>query len=756
MGKIRRLDPQVINQIAAGEVVERPASVVKELVENSLDAGARRIRVDVEQGGLRAVVVTDDGSGMDPDDALLAVERHATSKITRLDDLSRAGTLGFRGEALAAIAAVARLELITRPAAADGGFRLVVEGGAQRAAGPWPSPPGTRVAVRDLFFNTPARRKHLKGPAAEFARIVDVLTAHALARPDVRFELWHDGREILRTSGHGDRAAVVLECFGPDVAGALIPIAASGGDCQVEGFVGAPRIARASRAWQFFSINRRPVQVASLRFSLENAYRHLLPARRYPVAVVEVTVPGDQVDVNVHPAKLEVRLVRERAVAGLLYGAVQQALASRDLLRPGSLPGDERGPAGAAGAAPGSTAAPGGLAPGDGAPQGETGGAAPRGETDDRGGAASLAWLGPGAPDAGERASPGAWRQGPPGPGEAVGEGEVGWPGEGGPGGAAAVPETGSAAGPAGPVPERAGVPPAWTRPGPFRPGAPRWVRGATWTAAGASSYGQAAAAEPPLAAGTPPAAAVSPLHGGPAGAGPAGAAKAGAAPGTAAWIEAFRRDPGLEGPAGAELLRRLQPLGQVAGTYLACAGPDGLYLVDQHAAHERVYFERFLAQGAADEGIPSQGLAVPVVLDLPASERALLVEHAPAVARLGFQVEPFGPRSVVVRAVPAGLAGRPAPDLLTDLLSRLLTEAVRGEGEGEGGAVLDTDRAARILAACKAAIKAGDRLHPQEMAQLLADLARCRQPYTCPHGRPTVIRLGVEELERRFGRRGG
>ncbi|EKP93930.1 DNA mismatch repair endonuclease MutL [Thermaerobacter subterraneus] len=711
MGRIRRLDPQVINQIAAGEVVERPASVVKELVENSLDAGARRIRVDVAEGGLRSITVSDDGCGMDPDDALLAVERHATSKISRLDDLARAGTLGFRGEALAAMASVARLELVTRPPAAEGGFRVVVEGGAQRSAGPWASPPGTRVTVRDLFFNTPARRKHLKGPVAEFGRIADVVTAHALARPDVRFELWHNGREVLRTSGSGDPAVAVLECFGPDVATGLIPVAAAGDACRIEGYVGAPRIARASRAWQFFSINRRPVQVPSLRFSLENAYRHLLPARRYPVAVLALTVPGEEVDVNVHPAKLEVRLVRERAVASLLYRAVESALAERDPLRP---------------AAPGPFYAP-----------------------------------SPGNP--GERFTP------PKGP---WGNGE-----------------------------------------GPWRPGSPRWVRGASWAvrpgsgrapevASGGAAGGTAeAAAEAAAAYEGATAAWLEVFRRGeePHGTGAARGPRAGQAgtpgetfepapqpPGEGWGSPGARRDdpaggtgspaagtgslareeevpdgarqPGV-GPAGPtqdarDLLLRLEPLGQVAGTYLACAGPDGLYVVDQHAAHERIYFERFLAQGAGQAGVPAQLLAVPVVLDLPASEYALLLEQAAAVARMGFQIEPFGPRSVAVRAVPAALADRPAPSLLADLLARLLAEAVRGGGEE--APVLDTDRAARILAACKAAIKAGDRLHPQEMAQLLADLARCRQPYACPHGRPTVIRVGVDELERRFGRRGG
>ncbi|QIA27019.1 DNA mismatch repair endonuclease MutL [Thermaerobacter sp. PB12/4term] len=694
MGRIRRLDPQVINQIAAGEVVERPASVVKELVENSLDAGARRIRIDVAEGGLRSITVSDDGCGMDPDDALLAVERHATSKISRLDDLVRAGTLGFRGEALAAMASVARLELVTRPPAAEGGFRVVVEGGAERSAGPWASPPGTRVTVRDLFFNTPARRKHLKGPVAEFGRIADVVTAHALARPDVRFELWHNGREVLRTSGSGDPAVVVLECFGPDVAAGLIPVAAADDACRIEGYVGAPRIARASRAWQFISINRRPVEVSSLRFSLENAYRHLLPARRYPVAVLAVTVPGEEVDVNVHPAKLEVRLVRERAVASLLYRAVEGALAERDLLRP---------------AAPG--------------PFPENGGERPTPRGGRRGGR-----QGPWRPGAPRWVRGASWAVRPgsgPAP-EAAAEAAAAY------GGATAAwleafrrgaEPQGTGAAP-GPRPERAAEPAGTSRPGPEPPGEGPGGPGAR-TGATAGGTGSPAAGTRPFA--------------------------------REAEVPALARPepgPAHPGPQDRDLLLRLEPLGQVAGTYLACAGPDGLYLVDQHAAHERIYFERFLAQGASQPGVPTQLLAVPVVLDLPATEYALLLEQAGAVARLGFQVEPFGPRSVAVRAVPAALADRPAPSLLADLLARLLAEAVRGGGQE--APILDTDRAARILAACKAAIKAGDRLHPQEMTQLLADLARCRQPYACPHGRPTVIRLGVEELERRFGRRGG
>ncbi|HEY8414582.1 MAG TPA: DNA mismatch repair endonuclease MutL [Thermaerobacter sp.] len=677
MGRIRILDPQVVNQIAAGEVVERPASVVKELVENALDAGARRVRVAVEEGGLRSIAVTDDGCGMEPDDAEASVLRHATSKITRLEDLLVKDTLGFRGEALAAIASVSRLEIVTRPPGAEEGYRVVVEGGTKRATGVCASPPGTRVTVRDLFYNTPARRKHLRAAATEFARIAEVVTAHALSRPEVRFELAHNGRTVLRTSGSGDLAVVALECFGPGIAAALLPVAAEEGGRAVGGYVGAPSVARASRSHQFFTVNRRPVYNHVLRYSLESAYRNLLPARRYPVAFLQVVVPREEADVNVHPAKLEVRFVHERAVGGLVRRAVEEALAGRDLALPGW-----RG------------VSPAAAGPGEGVhpePAGDGGGERP-------GGAGMAAGEG-GATAAGGQ--PGGDEDGGTGPAGTTGPGAM--PGE------------------------------AWTRPRVFRPGAPRLRRGASWTGAGGA--GASATGEAPGPYGTDRWLEVfaPPEHPGP---GPA------TGDGDGRVEAGFGRPPG-------DVLANLQPLGQVAGTYLACAGPDGLYLVDQHAAHERIYFERFLRAGEG-EPVPGQILAVPVTVDLAPAEHSLLMEHRDRIEHLGFRIEPFGATSVLVRAVPAPLADRPSAALLADLLSRLVSEAVTGTG-----GPLDADRAARILAACKAAVKARDRLHPEEMMRLLRDLAACRHPYACPHGRPTVVRLGEDELARLFGRTG-
>ncbi|HEY8394446.1 MAG TPA: DNA mismatch repair endonuclease MutL [Thermaerobacter sp.] len=688
MGRIRVLDPQVVNQIAAGEVVERPASVVKELVENALDAGARRVRVAVEDGGMRSITVTDDGCGMTPDDAEASVLRHATSKITRLEDLLSTDTLGFRGEALAAIAAVSRLEIVTRPADAEEGYRVVVEGGARRATGVCASPPGTRVTVRDLFYNTPARRKHLRAASTEFARIADVVTAHALARPEVRFELAHNGRTVLRTSGSGDLAVVALECFGPDIAAALLPVRAEEGGRAVYGYVGAPSAARASRSHQFFTVNRRPVYNGILRYSVETAYRNLLPARRYPVAFLQLLVPRAEADVNVHPAKLEVRFVHERAVGALIHRAVREALAARDQAVPGL------------GGVPAT-----GRRPPEGTPLGWAGAAVT--PTAAGAGAAGVVHDASVADDASGEAEPR----------ESQG------------GATAAGARTEEDAGTA--FPGR-----AWTRRRIFRPGTPRHVRGASWPDSGAGTAGATAARET------------------------AGSYD------TDRWLEVFapgdpasgaagggpERPPGTDddNAPGDNVLARLRPLGQVAGTYLACSGPDGLYVVDQHAAHERIYFERFLRAGQGQE-VPGQVLAVPVSVDLAPGEHALLMEHRERIEALGFRIEPFGATSVLVRAVPAPLADRPTAELLADLLSRLLSEAVTGAGEP-----LDTDRAARILAACKAAIKARERLHPEEMTRLLQDLAACRHPYACPHGRPTVVRLGEAELARLFGRTGG
>ncbi len=600
MGRIAVLPADVAAQIAAGEVVERPASIVKELCDNALDAGARRIRVELEDGGLRSLAVTDDGVGMDPEDAALCFLRHATSKIRTFADIHTLGSLGFRGEALPSVAAVCRVELVTRPAGAEAATAVRVEGGGAPHAFPAAGAPGTRVVARDLFFNTPARRAALRSAAQERAAALEVVTACALARPDVAFEVVSDGREVLAAPGDGELLSVAVALWGPDVARALLAVRAQEGGWELDGLASPPAQARGHRGLQFLSVDGRPVRPEAVRGPVEAAYQNLLMTRRFPVFVLRLRAlqPG-LYDPNVHPSKREVRLYAEHAVRELCRRAVRAALRGADLVTDAGLP--------------------------------------------------SLA---------------------------------------------AAFPAGG------GPAPSRGA-----TAHGAARP----WsvARDFALAAQAALAAAEPDAAYPPDAA--PPARVAADVAAG----------------------------PPLPAAPGATRLPPLRPLGQVADAYVVAEGPDGLYLLDQHAAHERVFFERL----AAPRPVATQPLVAPLPVSLGPERYRRWEEAAQEIAAAGFTVEPFGDGAVLLRAAPAALPGDPAA-MLVGVLDRL-------DGHGAGPAEVR-----RAMAACKAAIKAGQRLAAADIAALLDDLGRCEEPFTCPHGRPTVVRLGVDELGRLFRRR--
>lgn len=611
MGLIRVLDERTANQIAAGEVVERPASVVKELVENSLDAGASRVVVEVEGGGRELIRVTDDGSGMSPQDGRLALQRHATSKIRTAEDLLAVDTMGFRGEALPSIASVSRFELVTRLHGELSGYRLVVEGGTVRAEGEAGAPPGTRISVQDLFFNVPARLKYLKSTATEMGQIGDILTRLALANPQAAIRFHSGSSQVFASPGTGRVSDAIGSLLGRQLARELLPVDYADDTARIWGFVGRPAVARAGRNQQFFFVNRRAIRTLQVRFALEEAYAHLVPNGRYPVCVLFIEVEPGQVDVNVHPAKAEVRFAREREVRSAVYKAARQTLGAH-LLIPGTTVSAE--------------------------------------------GEVSL-------PDReGERAA--ARRQvsfSPPGdtsPQAAEGPGAYLLP----PGGVHGVLQ--------------------------------QRLQGAT------------EAAQHEL------------------------------------WAPEHRL------PEGGALIAQLRPLGQVHRSYIACDGPEGLYLVDQHAAHERIFFERFL-EAARESITPTQPLLFPITLDLPPVALALWREHEPLFRESGFEAEPFGGGTLLIKGIPTGISEAHTARLITDFLDRLQEERL-----GPGASPLERrQRVLAAMAACKAAIKAKDALQPEQMGALLQDLARCETPATCPHGRPTVICVSTGELEKRFKR---
>jgi DNA mismatch repair protein MutL len=584
--RIRRLPDHLVDQIAAGEVVERPASVAKELVENALDADASRLRVEVRGGGRELVAVADDGFGMSPEDARLALERHATSKLQGPDDLARIQSFGFRGEALPAVASVSRLRLRTRARGAELGLELRVEGGRIVEAREAGGPEGTRVEVADLFATVPARRKFLKTEATEWGHVADWLARAALALPQVHFELAREDRPASvwpRTSEPLDRIAAVLSAR---VAEGLVAASSQEGGASVQGFFSRPDQHRPTASGLYLYVNGRPVRDRLLRHAILEAYRDVLPRGRFPTAIVFVSVPTEAVDVNVHPAKWEVRFADPQGTHRLVRAAARDAFVSRR-------------------------------------------------------------WLGREGPPTSTRPVPLAYGR------------------------------------------DRGGAP--------ERPGAP-------------ASQGDWIFADAPPEAGL---------------------------------------------PGGGSALRfgELRNLGQLLGTYLVLEDKDGLLLVDQHAAHERVLYEQ-LRHSWKEGAVARQALLAPEVVELAPADRAALDAELELAARVGFELEPFDEAALAVRAVPALLAGRDPQVLVRGLADELRQAGEVGNRPRDDSRLLDA--ADRVFAslACHSARTAGEVLEPREQAALLESLDGIPWAPTCPHGRPVAVPVSLAEIERRFGRR--
>lgn len=578
---------------------------MKELLENALDAGAHQVTISIEGGGQQLVEVADDGLGIQADEMEIAVARHATSKLASAEDLFNIQTLGFRGEALASIGSVSRLTLTSRPVGADVAMRLRVEGGLVSSPQPVGAPQGTVVRVEDLFYNVPARRKFLKQESTERRSIDTLVTQYALAYPEIRFLLRQEGRTSLQTTGNGSRREVLAALYGVDAARQMIEVIAREEQITIQGFTSPTSLTRANRRDINFFINGRPVQDTSLTTAVVQAYHTLLMVGRFPISILLVDLPPAEVDVNVHPAKAEVRFRDARIVFSALQRSVRRALLTHT------------------------------------------------------------------------------------------------------------------------PVPD---LTPSF----PSTPGEP-FQKGGQWGGAGGAGILPASQNRQPLldwSMADEIHQAVTPAQPG----SPASPAAPAQAP----------RQPSL--PGQTPLLRLV---GQIAAAYLVAEGPDGLYLVDQHAAHERILFERLMAQHTASSGqmAPSQPLLSPVAVDFPPAQARLLQDHLPMLAHLGFEVEPFGPWSFQVRSVPLLLAHMdPAAAM------RVVVEDFE-EDETPLQAEIEERIAARV---CKrAAVKAGQVLSIEEQRALLDDLQACTSPRTCPHGRPTMIYLSVDILERQFGRKG-
>ncbi len=677
MGNIHVLPEHVANKIAAGEVVERPASVVKELLENSLDAGATRIVVRVEAGGKKLIQIIDDGCGMVRDDALLCFERHATSKLKNADDLLNITTLGFRGEALPSIASVSRLHLETRAADDKAATVVDIAGGKMLKVEEAGLPVGTSITVRDLFFNTPARKKFLKAESTELSHIASLVTHYALAHPDMHFELHSATNALLIAAPVTKHSERIFQVFGAETLDQLLPVAAllnleraglppppqwrreedyqpaEPGEFKLKGFVSKPEIQKLNRNSIFVFVNGRLIRDRVVQHALIEAYRNLMPATVYPVVLLFLEMPYTEVDVNVHPSKVEVRFRQQAVVHDFVRDSVRAAL-----MKARPIPQFTR----EIHAQP--TASP-ALTPGA-----RNAGASPVGsELGITGADTSFALCAPVPPPRNE-----AFRF-----------------------------ESGIdvQANAAMPVPR---LPIRQFPPMPNDPNRPPIQAGSVSTQAEAREQG------------------------------PAGE--------TPALQE--NQTPVLADMDAAEIAS-LRPLGQIRESFIIAANGDGLWIIDQHVAHERILFERVLKQRAV-ERVESQRLLMPLVIELTPQQQAIYAEISDELARNGFEVEPFGSRTLAVKTAPAGVEAHDVEAMLHELLDQFQRE--------EQVMNLDTVRhgiAASI--ACHAAIKVNTPLESNKMEWLLRELAQTECPMSCPHGRPVMLRYSVKDIQKAFKR---
>jgi DNA mismatch repair protein MutL len=674
MGRIHVLSETVANQIAAGEVVERPASVVKEMLENALDAGATRIKISVEAGGKKLMQITDNGWGMVRDDALLAFERHATSKIKNAEDLLRVATLGFRGEALPSIASVSRLRLETRAKEEPSGTIVEINGGKIARVEEAGLPAGTSITVRDLFFNVPARKKFLKSESTELSHIASLVTHYALAHPDKHFELHAAANAMLVAPPVGGHSERVYQVFGKETLDQLIPMASrqalervglpqpppwrrkekdddedqqsgqspsTAGEMRVHGFVSKPEIQKLNRNSIFVFVNRRLIRDRLVQHALTEAYRNIIPPTVYPVVLLFLELPAAEVDVNVHPSKTEVRFRQPTAMHDFVRDSVRAALIKA---RP-----------------------------------------VPQFVTEMRARATAGQALTP-------RAQPWA-------PSSRV-RSEL-----------EAAPQFASAGG----FSLQATLEPPVAERFQFEGGISLEAQAAVPPARGVENSllvpgfdGEQSNLRVPDS-------------------------------GCAPALEVSEPEPTLSA------LGTLRPLGQIRNSFILAVNEDGLWIIDQHVAHERVLFERVLKQRAV-ERVESQRLLMPLLLELSPAQQAVFAEISEELERNGFEAEPFGARSVAVKVAPAGVEAAQVEHMLHELLDQFSRE--------EQALNLEKIRA-RIAAsiACHAAIKVNMPLEQNKMEWLLAELAKTEHPMSCPHGRPVVLRYSVKDIQKAFKR---
>lgn len=641
MQKINILPENLINQIAAGEVVERPASVVKELVENSLDAGARRMIIEVNDGGDSFIRITDDGCGMCKEDALLAFERHATSKITSADDLFNILTLGFRGEAIATIASVSYMSIQTKEKGQSEGTFIVCEGGKMEKVKQLGCPEGTQIEVRQLFYNTPARKKYLKNDATEYGHVLETVTGIALAYPEVAFKFVHDGKVVFDLPATEDQLMRIRALHGRSIANELVPVFYGHSDIELHGYIGKPLLARSNRRSQYFYVNRRQVTSHVLSYAVKQSYYSLLPKEKQPVFFLFMRINPQLVDVNVHPRKLEVRFTNEKEIFGILTRACQKAL-EKHVLAPGIHTEEEE---------------------------------------------SGLAYE--------RRHQPLTKVSDKP---LSVPDYSVVVPGLG-------VESNTEELSVGGMVEEK---------------------RGGGWLMS------------------EEPGVTLENKHDGAEG-------KSGGGGFGVITSEEMRDTEVLEGQEQSSYIQRsdteaLIPLAQLANSYILCQQGESLVVVDQHAAHERIRYTEILEDFESKKS-SVQPLLTPEQLELSHLEAALLEENRDLLKEMGFEIEPFGGNTFSVFAVPSYMVKENIQSTILGLIDDINDNTNKGDFQTRKEKAL-------TYAACRSAVKFGDPLSMEEMKKLCERLVELDLPYTCPHGRPTMVTMTFDELEKRFGRR--
>lgn len=691
MPHIQVLDQITIDKIAAGEVIERPASIVKELVENAIDAGSTSVKVEIKDGGISLIRIMDNGCGIPASEVRSAFLRHSTSKIQSVEDLAHITSLGFRGEALSSIAAVTRTEVITKTADAELGTRYVIEGGKEVSIEETGAPNGTTFLVHQLFYNVPARRKFLKTPMTEAGHVQDLLMHLALSHPEVAFQFINNGQEKLRTSGNGKLKDVIYSIYGRDVAANLIEIDHEKGGLRISGYLGKPVITRGNRNFENFFVNGRYVKSPMISKSLEDAYRDFTMQHKFPFAVLHFHVNGDEIDVNVHPTKMELRFQRQQEVYNTVFEGVHRTLLEPELIQKAEVPDpiDKSTASDAQGA-----------------------GARESGKVSDGSGSGPSPFLLRPKPAMAERT-------------------------------------VGSRTDPVEKAPEvkdedyfirkmrervlayheRSSSAEVKKKDEVFRPETQKErIR---------DTVRQAVEENVSVPDGPVPESASDEVL--------SDKAAEGMKDQLPPPEKPRQMDLFEENFLKREVRAEYKLIGQVFDTYWLVEFRDSLYIIDQHAAHERVLYERTL-KGMKNREFTSQYLSPPIILNLSMKEAQLLNENMDRFARIGFEIEPFGGEEYAVRAVPDNLFSIAKKDLLMEMIDDL-TDGISTNMTPE----LIDEKVASM--SCKAAVKGNNRLSAQEVDALIGELLTLDNPYHCPHGRPTIIAMTRRELEKKFKR---